>query len=94
MGKTKPAANIAPHNEEKLNDSKVDTAVAFGYDPFNGEVYCFGDSEGYWIENWRTEHYSDYLQDAKGKLITDEDAAIACHEQECANAHFNCPVYP
>lgn len=92
MAKTK-VANVAPQSVEKANDNKVDTCVAFGYDPFNGEVYLFADEEGYWIENWRTDHYSDYLQDDEGNLITDEDAAIACHEQEIANANFSCPVF-
>jgi hypothetical protein len=94
MPKQKIAADVAPHNEKKATDNNADTSVAFGYDPFNGEVYCFFDGVGYWIENWRSEHYSDYLHDADGNLITDEDAAIACHEQECANAHFSSPVYP
>lgn len=93
MPKLKTAANVAPQSEEKLNDSKADTCVAFGYDPFNGEVYLFKDDVGYWIENWRTEHYSDYLSYEKGDPITDEDQAIACFEQECANAHFSSPVY-
>ena len=93
MAKQKPAANVAPHSEEKATDNKSDATVAFGYDPFNGEVYCFFDGEGYWLENWRTEHYSEYLTDAEGNLITDEKTAIACHEKECANAHFNCPIF-
>jgi hypothetical protein len=94
MGRQKPAVDTAPHSEEKLHDSKVDTAVSHGYDPFNGEVYLFKDTEGYWLENWRTDHYSDYLHDEKGNLITGEDQALACLDNEIANAHFNSPVYP
>lgn len=93
MGNKKPAANLVPQSEEKATDNLPDTCVAFGHDPFNGEVYLFFDGKGYWMENWRTEHYSEYLADEKGNLITDEETALACHENECANAHFNCPIY-
>ena len=93
MAKQKPAAKIAPHDEQKATDNLVDTCVAFGHDPFNGEVYLFGDNEGYWLENWRTDHYSDYLVDEEGDMIIDEATALICHEKECANAHFNQPLF-
>jgi hypothetical protein len=93
MAKKLTAVNQAPRNEKKATDNLPDHTVAHGYDPFNGEVYCFFDGNGYWLENWRTEHYSEYLTDEKGNLITDEDTALACHEKECANAHFNAPLY-
>jgi hypothetical protein len=92
MAKKKPA-DVAPQSEEKANDNKADECVASGYDPFNGEVYLFKDSEGYWIENWRSNHYSEYLQYEEGDPITDEKQAMACFEAECANANFSCPVY-
>lgn len=87
-------ATTTTKNKANGKDAFQDYLIAEGNDPFNGEVHLFKDATGYWIENWRTEHYSDFLKDAFGWLIKDEAQALECFNAEIANAHFNCPIYP
>jgi len=87
-------AKIVNTNKANNKDTAADYEIAAGHDPFNGEVYLFWDGHGYWIENWRTDHYSDYLQDENGKLIKDEAQAIECWQKEISNAQFVGAIYP
>lgn len=84
---------MATKNKSKNTDQQPDVEHAAGLDPFNGEIYLFADETGFWIENWRTNHYSDYLTDADGELITDEAEAMKCFEAECTNTQFSQPLY-
>lgn len=81
------------NNKAKNQDELEDILIAEGHDPFNGELCLFRDKNGYWIENWRTSHYSDYLKDAEGAIIKNEDAALQCFNAEVANANFSTPLY-
>lgn len=87
-------AKVTDKNKTKNTDELVDLEVASGTDPFNGWVYLFYDGYGYWIENWRTDHYSDYLQDETGKLIKSEDEARMCFDREISNAQWAGAIFP
>jgi hypothetical protein len=86
-------AKVTTKNKAKNSDEWQDFEIAAGHDPFNGEVYLYKDNTGYWIENWRTDHYSQYLADENGKLIKDEEKALECFNGEVANAQFSSPIY-
>lgn len=87
-------AKTTTNNKAHKDDEEVDFEIASGTDPFNGLVYLFYDSTGYWIENWRTDHYSDYLQDDAGNLIDDEAEAMKCFNAEISNAQWVGAIYP
>lgn len=81
-------------NKARNTDEQPDIDIAAGLDPFNGEVYLFRDETGFWVENWRTNHFSDYLQDEQGNLIIDEAEARICFEKEISNTQFSQAIYP
>ncbi len=87
-------AKLTTKNKSKNTDEAADYEIAAGTDPFNGLVYLFYDGAGYWIENWRTDHVSDYLQGANGKLIKDEAEAMKCFNAEISNAQYVGAIYP